>query len=72
MCEHFVHPVSAFMLAAAACRETEQITDHPAAACSPFEREQHVVLDREPAENLLSLERPPKTSARPAGLRTLE
>ena len=52
-------------LAAPPGGERDEVGDEAAAAAAPLERGEDVVLDREPAEGLHSLERAAKTLARP-------
>ena len=46
-------------------RRRNQVGEQPAPAASPLQRDQHVLLDREPPEHLLALERAPDALPRP-------
>ena len=49
-------------LAPGSRRQPEEVADHSSSAAAPFEGQEHIVLDREPAEDLLTLEGAPQTA----------
>jgi len=52
-----------FPLSSPSRRELQQVAHYPTATTAPLQRQEDVVLHREPAEDLLSLEGPPESAA---------
>src|SRR5829696_5168156 len=63
--QQLAHLRTTALLELASVQQTERVPGHAARPATPFERGEHVVLDRQPREHLLALERASQAIPRP-------